>query len=146
MESTEHERRARRYIRHPSRIPIRYDLHGDIDHRDDVLRNVSEGGLCFATNVLLEVGQSIHLAIPLLGESYEVDGLVAWCRETLYGYEVGVRFMTPQDRFSVRMVEQLCYIEDYRQQVERQEGRQLSSEQAAEEWIARFAEHFPGLH
>ena len=140
------ERVARRYIRHPSRIPIRFDLHSDVDHRDDYLRNVSEGGVCFATSVALESGQPIRLTIPVLGQDYEVDGRIAWCRETLYGFEVGVRFMTPQDRFSVRMVEQLCYIEDYRQQVEREEGRQLSSEQAAEEWIERFAEHFPGLH
>lgn len=145
-ERTPAERVARRYIRHPSRIPIRFDLHGDVDHRDDYLRNVSEGGVCFATSVALQSGQSIHLTIPLLGQDYEVDGRIAWCRETLYGYEVGVRFMTPQDRFSVRMVEQLCYIEDYRQQVEREEGRLLTSEQAAEEWIERFAEHFPGLH
>lgn len=145
-ESSEKQRKARRFIRHPSRIPIRFDVRGDVDHRDDFLRNVSEGGVCFATDTALDAGQSIHLTIPLLGQDYEVDGRIAWCRETLYGYEVGVRFMTPQDRFSVRMVEQLCYIEDFRQQVEREEGRKMSSEQAAEEWIARFAEHFPGLH
>lgn len=139
------EQTERRYIRHPSRMPIRFDLQGDVDHRDDFLRNVSEGGVCFATTVVLDVGQPIGLTIPLLGQDFEVEGRVAWCRETLYGYEVGVRFLSPQDRFSVRMVEQLCYIEDYRQQVEREEGRMLSSEQAAEEWIDRFAEHFPSL-
>ncbi len=136
----------RRYIRHPSRMPIRFDLHGDIDHRDEYLRNVSEGGVCFATAVALDPGQSIRLTIPLLGQSFQIDGSVAWCRKARSGYEVGVRFRSPQDRFSVRMVEQLCYIEDYRQQVARDEGRQLSSEEAANEWIARFAEHFPGLH
>ena len=136
----------RRYIRHPSRMPIRFDLHGDIDHRDEYLRNVSEGGVCFATEVALDPGQPIRLTIPLLGRSFEIDGSVAWCREANDGYEVGVRFRSPQDRFSARMVEQLCYIEDYRQQVMREEGRQLSSEEAANEWIERFAEHFPGLH
>lgn len=136
----------RRFIRHPSRMPIAFDLQGDVTRRDEQLRNVSEGGLCFATAVALDPGQSIRLTIPLLGQMYEAEACVAWCRLHGDGYEVGVRFLSPQDRFCVRMVEQLCYIEDYREQVEREEGRRLSSEQAAEEWIARFAEHFPGLH
>ena len=136
----------RRYIRHPSRMPIRFDLQGDVDHRDEHLRNVSEGGVCFATEVALDPGQSIRLTIPLLGQSHEIDGMVAWCRRTPGSYEVGVRFRSPEDRFSARMVEQLCYIEDYRQQVAREEGRRLTSEEAAKEWIERFAEHFPGLH
>ncbi|MCB1722641.1 MAG: PilZ domain-containing protein [Gammaproteobacteria bacterium] len=136
----------RRYIRHPSRMPIHFDLSGDVLRRDEYLRNVSEGGVCFACAVALDPGQPIRLAIPLLGQTYEVDGCVAWCRDARPGYEIGVRFLSPQDRFCVRMVEQLCYIEDYRSQVEREEGRRLSSEQAAEEWIARFAEQFPGLH
>ena len=136
----------RRYIRHPSRMPIRFDLQGDVDHRDEYLRNVSEGGVCFVTEVALDPGQSIRLTIPLLGESYQIDGMVAWCRRSHSSYEVGVRFRSPQDRFSARMVEQLCYIEDYRQQVAREEGRRLTSEEAATEWIERYAEHFPGLH
>lgn len=137
---------ARQYIRHPSRMPIRFDLHGDLVHHDDYLCNVSEGGLCFATEIALDPGQAIHLTIPLLGQSYEADGQVAWCQKIGRGYEVGVRFLSPQDHFNVRMVEQLCHIEDYRQQVEHEEGRVLTSEQAAEEWVARFAESFPGMH
>lgn len=136
----------RRFIRHPSRMPISFDLQGDVTRRGERLRNVSEGGLCFAAGVALDPGQSIRLSIPLLGQVFEVDARVAWCRSATGGYEIGVRFLSPQDRFCVRMVEQLCYIEEYRQQVEREEGRRLSSEQAAEEWIARFAEHFPALH
>ena len=136
----------RRFIRHPSRMPIRFDLQGDVHGRDERLRNVSEGGVCFASAVELDPGHAIRLSIPLLGQVYEVDGCVAWCRPADRGFDVGVRFLSPQDRFCVRMVEQLCYIEDYRLQVQREEGRELDSEQAAEEWIARFAEHFPGLH
>ena len=136
----------RRFIRHPSRMPIRFDLQGDLSGRDERLRNVSEGGLCFVTRMTLDTGLTIRLTIPVLGEQFAVDGIVAWCRPAGEGYEVGVRFLSQQDRFSVRMVEQLCYIEDYRRQVEREEGRRLTSEQAAEEWIERFAVHFPGLH
>lgn len=140
------EHNARRFIRHPSHLPIRFDLPGDADHHDDHLCNVSDGGLCFATQEPLQAGRAIRVTIPLLGRNFEALGTVAWCRAAVDGFEVGVRFRTPQDRFSVRMVEQLCYIEDYRQRVERDEGRCLTSEQAASEWVARFAAHFPGLH
>jgi hypothetical protein len=136
----------RRFIRHPSRMPIRFELRGSLPWREETLRNVSEGGLCFATAVALEADLAIRVTIPVLGEQYVIEGAVAWCRSVESGYEVGVRFFSPQDQFCVRMVEQLCYIEDYRLQVESEEGRCLSSEQAAQEWIDRFADQFPNLH
>lgn len=127
-------------------MPIRFDLPGDAQAQDEHLCNVSEGGLCFSSHVALDPGLAIHVVIPVLGQEFAADGRVAWCQRSGDSYEVGVQFASPQDRFSVRMVEQLCYIEDYRQQVARDEGRELSSEQAAREWIERFADQFPGLH
>jgi hypothetical protein len=41
------------------------------------------------------------------------------------------------------MVEQVCHIETYRRTVAGTEGRELSAEQAALEWIAKFAASFP---
>jgi hypothetical protein len=41
------------------------------------------------------------------------------------------------------MVEQVCHIEEYRRTVQRLEGRELSAEEAAFEWIHRFAAQFP---
>lgn len=45
----------------------------------------------------------------------------------------------------MRMIEQICHIEHYRKEVERQEGRRLSSQDAADEWISRYAGDFPEL-
>lgn len=140
------EIKNRRYIRHPSRMPIRFSLSDDSGEREDRLRNVGEGGLCFTTETAVEPGQRIHLCVPVFGQLFEIDGRVVWCQASEPGYEVGVGFSTPQDRFSVRMVEQLCYIEDYRVTVAREEGRELSSEEAAREWVERFAGQFPGTH
>ena len=50
-----------------------------------------------------------------------------------------------QDAFLARMVEQICHIEDYRQSVCRVEGRRLSAEEAAVEWIAQYAAQFPDI-
>ena len=135
----------RRFIRHPSRIPIRFDLDEDKQHGGSryFLRNVSDGGVCFASGRRLPLGCPICLHIPVLGEEFEVSGNVAWCRSNGCGFEVGVAFDCLQDRFTVRMVEQVCHIQDYRAQIEREEGRTLTSEQAAAEWVERFAGDFP---
>lgn len=133
----------RRFIRHPSRMPISFDLRNDNPPRDDYLRNVSDGGLCFASARPLDAGTPIRLGVPVFGERFEIDATVVWSREVGRGYEIGVAFEHQQDRFAIRMVEQLCYIEDYRIQVEREQGRTMSSEQAAREWVERFAGDFP---
>ena len=68
-----------------------------------------------------------------------------WNREKQHGYEIGLQFDDPEQLYQLRMIEQICHIEHYRQQVEQQEGRHLTSEQAAKEWIRRYAGDFPGL-
>jgi hypothetical protein len=41
------------------------------------------------------------------------------------------------------MVEQVCHIESYKQQILKSEGRKLSPEEAAVEWVSKFAANFP---
>jgi hypothetical protein len=56
-----------------------------------------------------------------------------------------VTFLDADDAFLARMVEQVCHIEDYRKSVQRLEGRALSPEAAALEWIAHHAAQFPDI-
>ena len=44
----------------------------------------------------------------------------------------------------LRMVEQICHIEHYRNELLQTEGREISSEVAAKEWIEKYAHTFPG--
>jgi Tfp pilus assembly protein PilZ len=104
---------------------------------------VGEGGLCFRAEQALELGTEVHLVIPMRRPPFEADGIVAWCREVDHELQVGVRFTDAVSAFALRMIEQLCHIESYRLEVARREGRELSSEAAAEEWIGRFAAGFP---
>jgi hypothetical protein len=41
------------------------------------------------------------------------------------------------------MVEQVCAIEQYRGEVLENEGRELTAQEAAAEWIGRYAGRFP---
>lgn len=135
----------RKYIRHPTGMPLKFSLQGDLPPRRERLKDVSNGGLCFGTAVAMEPGYIVRLLISIADQYFEADAHVVWCREDGGGFDIGVRFDSEEDEFALRMVEQLCYIEQYRRQVAEDEGRHLSSEEAAHEWIERFAADFPTL-
>ncbi len=133
----------RQFIRHPSTIPIHYQLQEVVGDSKEYLRNISEGGLCFISHSKVELGVMIDISIPLVDPRFHAAGMVVWCHEKPGGFEVGVHFDNPQVEFAVRMVEQVCQIEQYKQQILEQDGRKLSGEEAAMEWIENFADRFP---
>lgn len=137
----------RQYIRHPTDIPIECSIPETPIEGRPRMRNVSRSGLSFATKTRMAPGTHIHLKIPLNGVNFEVDGVVMWCQDMEQHsdtrYEMGVKFSDDKTEFSVRMIEQLCHIEQYRQQVAEREGRDLNSEQAGREWVTKFANEFP---
>ena len=133
----------RLYIRHPTDVPIDFQLGGRASTSREVLTNYSEGGLCFLADALIEPGTEIHIAIPITPPQFHATGVVVWCRKEENCYLVGVKFTEEETAYAVRMVEQLCYIEHYKQTVKTKEGRALSGEEAALEWIEKFAGEFP---
>ena len=131
----------RTYIRHPTSIPIQVCAGGDEDSRVRV-RNLSAGGLCFITDKPVKVGTMVEFDIPVIKPDYHGRGVIVWRREqSSNSYEVGVRFTSDDEFYRTRMVEQVCQIEDYRQRLALK-GRQLSSEEAALEWIERYSANF----
>ncbi|NEX20026.1 PilZ domain-containing protein [Thiorhodococcus mannitoliphagus] len=133
----------RQFLRHPADVPISYSLRDVVDSQSDYLRDIGEGGLCFTSRIPISPGTSIHIEIPIAQPVFRADGVVVWCSAADRGFEVGVRFEGVEAEYSIRMVEQVCHIEHYRRQVLDQEGRSLTSEEAALEWIEQFAERFP---
>jgi hypothetical protein len=137
----------RTFIRHPTSIPIQVCAGGDESARVRV-RNLSAGGLCFITDKPVKVGTRVEFDIPITSPDYHGSGVIVWRREQAPdSYEVGVRFTSDDEFFRTRMVEQVCQIEDYRQRLALK-GRNLTSEEAALEWIARYSAQFdqPGIH
>lgn len=133
----------RLYLRHPTDIPLCYRLGEVIASRSDYLRNIGHGGLCFSSRIAIAPGSCIHIEIPIGEPVFEADGVVAWCHATGGDFEVGVRFEGVETDYSVRMVEQVCQIEHYRHEILKTEGRALTGEQAAMEWIQQSAARFP---
>jgi len=134
----------RSFIRHPAEIPI--EIHGDVPTVDVPCHShdVSLGGLAFAAKQALLPGDIVEVCISCVSPVFESRARVAWCHDCGQEYELGVEFLDPDDAFRLRMVEQVCYIEQYKNAVEKEDGRQLSAEEAAAEWIAKFAGEFPG--
>ncbi len=136
----------RSFIRHPSDIPIEYqmdDYGSGAGHEH--LHDIGHGGLSFSSSQELAAGAPITIRISHLQPAFEVEGRVAWCRKEGSGFVIGVSFLQAGDRFRVRMVEQICHIEHYKSEVLENEGRVISGEQAACEWIDRYAGSFPIL-
>ncbi|EXJ13697.1 PilZ domain-containing protein [Imhoffiella purpurea] len=133
----------RQFLRHPSDMPISYSLREVVADHSDYLRNIGEGGLCFRSRIAIMPGTGIHIEIPIAEPVFEAEGIVVWCREGGDSYEVGVRFEGIDVEYGLRMVEQVCHIEHYRREMLEREGRALSGEEAAMEWIQKYAERFP---
>ncbi|HJX17490.1 MAG TPA: PilZ domain-containing protein [Acidiferrobacterales bacterium] len=131
----------RSFIRHPTDIPIEMRLEGQTC-KHELLRNVSRGGLCFLYPEAAPVGSTIIVRIALTSPPFEARCQVTWCQADGDAWQVGVEFLDRDDLFRARMVEQICHIEQYRRARE-SEGHALSSQEAALEWIERYADAFP---
>ena len=141
--------KIRKFIRHPSDAPIQVTLDWVEEENDETvdqtITNVSLGGLAFVSQTPFEVLQRVRVCIPLLQEENHLVGNVVWCEKSGRSYEIGIEFEKSKDAFRLRMIEQICHIEHYRKEVERLEGRELSAQEAAGEWISKFAGDFPAL-
>ena len=134
----------RSYIRHPSDIPIQIKTAPvDDDSSPTRLTNVSHGGLAFESNKPIRDGTLIRMYINLVNPGFQADGVVTHCHVEAGHYVIGVQFVHQDDLFVARMVEQVCHIEHYKRLVAQREGRKLTGQQAAREWIAKYAATFP---
>ena len=139
----------RKFIRHPSGVPIQVTLDFAEDENDDTVDqtmiNVSLSGLAFISQKPLELLERVRICIPVLNQDNYLVGNVVWCEKVGGGYEIGIEFEKSKDVFRLRMIEQICHIEHYRKEVEESEGRELNAQEAAKEWISKFAGEFPAL-
>lgn len=135
----------RRFIRHPASIPIQLDYSCRSDRPEPHIgttRDVSAGGLSCYSDKLLSPGDFVEVRISIENKPFKTIGHVIWCRRDNGGYLLGIGFSDMATAYAVRMVEQICHIEEYRLKVKNEEGRELNSEEAAMEWINIHAADF----
>lgn len=134
----------RRYIRHPVGIPIEVKARTQRAQGIHNAVNLGIGGLAFRCERDFAQGEVVEIHIPFVQPPFNVEARVTWCKPHDGGFELGVEFRNQDDAYMARMVEQVCHIEHYQKAVCRTEGRQLSLEEAAREWIGKYAAKFPG--
>lgn len=133
----------REFLRHTAGVPIAVRAVAGRAPLSTEAVNVSVGGLAFVSDEALEPGTVIELRIDEVDPPFEAHAQVMWILPEGERFCVGVKFLDAADAFRVRMVEQVCSIERYRREVREAEGRELTREDAATEWIGRFAGRFP---
>ena len=132
----------RQYIRHPADIPITVECQKIAKPRK--LRDIGYGGLSFCSQERLDKGIKVSITIDMVSPPCNVVGHVIWCKPYEDQFELGVAFENEDDAFKTRMVEQICHIQQYKHDVLEREGRDLTNQEAALEWVERFAHTFPG--
>lgn len=133
----------REFIRHPSSIPLEVAPHSAREQLNLKLNNVSRGGLSFDSPVEFHQGTLIKIKITHIKPVFKVDAVVLWCQKLQDHYELGVRFLDHQDAFRVRMIEQICHIEEYRLNAQKKSGKRISKNKASLEWIEKYGPSFP---
>jgi hypothetical protein len=133
-----------RYFRHPASVLIEVTTRGQPEQATHNTLNLSVGGLAFRCDREFEHGSFVEICIPNLSPPFRVEARIAWSRAHGGHFETGAEFLHQDDAYTARMVEQVCHIENYKQEILRTEGRSLSQEEAAKEWIHKYASRFPG--
>jgi hypothetical protein len=138
----EHTNPRRQFLRHTVHVPLEVRSVTDSPRVEEGV-NVSYGGLAFSSDRCPAIGEVLRLRIATVEPPFDAEAQVAWCRPEGGRYLVGVAFLDSTAAFQSRMVQQVCSIENYRREVEAEEGRTLTPQAAATEWIAKYAGRFP---
>lgn len=129
------------FIQHPCHIPL------SVKTKPRKLKTPSSEpagpGLCFKSSHPYPIGSHLEIGLNLNDAPFKGDALVAWVQPEEDAFWIGVHFLGRDASYSMRMAEQICQIEHYRQDVLHNQGRRLSAEEAAAEWVDKYAARFP---
>ncbi|HEY9032769.1 MAG TPA: hypothetical protein VIN71_02440 [Pseudomonadales bacterium] len=117
------------------------ERHADATLAGDIL---SQDCLVLATAMPFACGETADLFVRFLAQSFHVSGLIKRCDAADAGqFLVVFQLVQKDNHLQTRMLLQLSKVEQYRQDMAL-EGRLLSMDEAACEWVSRFAEQFAG--
>ncbi len=131
------------FIRHPDEIPLELQV---MEADGQFANPPMPLGLVCKSAAMLATGQQVCINIGDLAHTAAITGHIEWCHAQRDHYELHIRFANDEHAQRMRMFEQVCHIRRYRQWVQDQQGRSLSEDEAALEWIAKYAALFPSNH
>jgi len=127
--------KPQRYLHHPNQIELQ--LH-PLDTPPPEHPEPLPLGLSLSSRIPYTCGTWLQICAPCLSADLCAQAQVIECTPTRNHYEIKLAFMTQEQLFQARMLEQLCQIMLYQRKAPAEE-----SEQRALEWISRQARHFP---
>ncbi|SIS82346.1 hypothetical protein [Neptunomonas antarctica] len=134
------------YIRHPHDIPAQISLCSQATISSNTANRSGKIGISVSTDNFYAIGTTLTIEISVKDPGFRASGHATWCIPEKNGrFRTGLVFDDPDTAYAVRMIEQICHIEQYRKEMEKMEGRVLTPEDAADEWINLFAKDFPEL-
>jgi hypothetical protein len=135
------------FIHHPSEVPIKIAV-SDNQFPLPCIDEPCSTGVYIHTSTRYAMNSCVEVEINVQAPAFFAKGYVCSSEPLIdgIGFQTGIVFDCPDTAFAVRMIEQVCHIEQYRQQVCKKEGRELSIDSAAIEWITQHASKFPELN
>lgn len=132
------------FVAHPKDIPLLIKEVETQSFPDVLEERTGFVGITSIVNKCYGKGQTVQVQITEIDPNFCVVGRVAWCDSEQDVFRIAIEFPVKEDCYCVRMVEQLSHIEHYRRQA-KQQGRRLNYNEAAAEWIQKFAATFPAF-
>jgi hypothetical protein len=114
-------------------VHIRHSRRDGSRHR--TIQNISLGGIACYSDEAVPTGDRITVELGIGGQHLQLEGCVVWCRAAGGHFELGLRFDEGAGDSREKAYRDLAEIERYRHEVLMLEGRQLSSDAAAQEWM-----------
>ena len=102
--------------------------------------SIKDGHLGFMADIAFETRETAFLAVHFFGRSFDVDVLILRCENDGNQFYLQLQ-ITAEIALKARILLQLAEIVHYRKKMLHQ-GRDLTVDEAAAEWIARYAEGF----
>jgi hypothetical protein len=137
---------TRQFLRHPLDVPLRCTVKSVAEQDAAGLRNISDGGAAFYSSHKYRKGQAVEMTFPVFKTCPIIRGKIIWAmpdKDVPGQFINGLKYADARDRKLIRLVEQICHIMSYRVMQEHLTGKVLSAEEAAKEWIGKYADSFP---
>jgi hypothetical protein len=118
-----------------STLSIRLEHRRRGSRQTRTIQNLSLGGIACYSDEAVPTGDRVSVEMAIGGQQLHLQGVVVWCRAAEGCFELGLRFDEGLVESRERMYQDIAAIEHYRHEVLMLEGRQLSTDAAALEWM-----------
>ena len=143
----------RRFIRHPMCFPLKYKIMRkapvqSTEEEKATTLNIGRAGLLFLASKAVDAKTIIMIRIPFQEKIFNVKAKVVHCGKNAETslFNIGVSFLRSTDAFKVKLIEQMYLISEYRDLRSIQIGKEITLQEASQEWIKQYSKRFQKLY